>query len=127
MKQKRTIRIKDPKLRWIRDQLRLLLLEVKKAKTIELLNRTGNLQKSEGFWDEKSSDYKKFNLKAQELYSQNNDLSYAFNNSIIFCTVCRKIDKDMTYNPVSRRWFCVECYKFNQVFETEQGRPELYP
>ena len=84
MKKKRTIRIKDPKLRRIRDQLRLLLLEVKKAKTIELLNRTGKLQKSEGFWDEKSSDYKKLNLKAQELYSQNNDLSYAFNNSIIF-------------------------------------------
>ena len=127
MKQKRTVSIKDPKLRRIRDQLRILLLEVNKAKTIEILNRTGKLQKAEGFWDEKSSDYKRLHSKTQELSSQESDLRYAFNNSIIFCPVCRKIDKDMTYNPVSRRWFCVECYKFNQMFETEQGRPELYP
>jgi len=127
MKQKHTIRIKDPKLRRIRDQLRILLLEVKKAQTIEILNKKGELRKSEGFWNEKSSEFKKLHEKAQELSSQQSDLRYAFHNSIVFCPVCRKINKDMTYNQVSRVWFCVECYKFNQMFETEQGRPELYP
>lgn len=127
MKRKHTIRVKDSKLRRIRDQFRVLLLEVLKAKSIKISNRTIELQKSEGFWNEKSSDYKTLNRKAQELSSQKNDLDYAFHNSIVFCPVCRKINKDMTYNPVSRVWFCVECYKFNQMFETEQGRPELYP
>ena len=127
MKKKRTISIKDPKLRRIRDHFRILLLEAEKAKTIEILSRTSELQKAEGFWNEKSSDYKMLNRKAQELYSQESDLRYAFNNSIIFCPVCRKIDKDMTYNPYCQRWFCVECYKFNQEFEVKHGRPELYP
>lgn len=127
MKQKRAISIKNPKLRRIRDQFRVLLLEAEKAKTIEVLDKVGGLKKSEGFWDEKSSDYKGLHRAAQELYSQESDLRYAFNNSIVFCPVCGKIDKDMTYNPVSKKWFCVECYKFNQMFETEQGRPELYP
>lgn len=127
MKQKRTISIRDPKLRRIRDQLRVLLLEVLKSKSIKISNKKEKLRNSEGFWNERSSEFKKLHEKIQGLSSQRSDLRYAFHNSIVFCPVCRKINKDMTYNPVSRVWFCVECYKFNQMFETEQGRPELYP
>ena len=127
MKQKRTISIKDPKLRRIRDQFRVLLLRIGEARIIEILNRMGELQESEGFWDEKSSNYKRLQKETQELSSQESDLNSAINSSIIYCPVCRTNDKDMTYNPISRRWYCVECYKFNQMFETEQGRPELYP
>lgn len=124
---KRTISVEDPKLRRIRDRFRVLLLKVGHAKIIEILNRKGELQKSEGFWDEKSSNFKRLHKETQELSSQEDNLRYAINNSIIFCPVCRTINKDMTYNPVSKRWYCVECYTFNQEFEAKQGRSGLYP
>jgi hypothetical protein len=62
----------------------------------------------------------------RKLTSQENELRYAYNSSIIKCPVCMSIDKDMTYNPVLEKWFCIEFYEENKKFELEQGNPELY-
>ena len=127
MKKKLTIKIKDPRLRKVRYELRRLLQLAKSARLSEILEKERRLQQTEGFWDRNHPDYKRLHKETQELSSKENDLSYAYNASIAFCPVCREGDKDMTYNPVSKKWFCIECYKFNQEFEIRQGRPELYP
>ncbi len=127
MKKKRTITIRDPRLRKVRNGLRNLLMLAEAAEEKRILNKKQKLYNVDGFWDEDHINYKKLNREARKLNSQLNSLSYAYNASIIFCPVCREIDKDMTYNPVSNKWFCIECYNFNQDFEIRQGRPELYP
>lgn len=127
MKKKRTIRIKDPRLRKVRYELRNLLQLAKSAKIYEILDKKRQLYDIDGFWDRNHLDYKKLHKKVQKLSSQENDLRYAFNASIAFCPVCWEMDKDMTYNPVSGKWFCTECYTSNQRFEVSRGHPELYP
>lgn len=127
MKKKRTIRIKDPRLRKVRYELRRLLQLAKSEKIKEILYKKRELKEIEGFWDRGHPNFKRLNKEVQELNSQENDLSYAYNASITFCPICQSADKDMTYNPVSREWFCVECYESNQRFEASRGHPELYP
>ena len=127
MRKKRTITIKDPRLRKVRNELRCLIMLAEAAEEKKILNKKQELYNIEGFWDEFHVDYKNLNKQAQNLNSQINSLSYAYSSSIVFCPVCHEINKDMTYNPVSKKWFCTECYKFNQDFEIRQGRPELYP
>lgn len=127
MKKKRTITIKDPRLRKVRNELRCLIMLSEAAEEKKINNKVRNLYNVEGFWDENHIDHKKLNREARKLNSQLNNLRYAYNASIAFCPVCREINKDMTYNPVSKKWYCTECYRFNQDFETRQDRPELYP
>ena len=127
MKKKLTIKIKDPRLRKVRYELRRLLQLVKSAKIHEILDKKKVVGETEGFWDRNHPDYKRLHKQMQELASQENDLSYAYNSSIAWCAVCQSADKDMTYNPVSKKWFCIECYTSNQRFEASQGHPELYP
>lgn len=127
MKKKYTIRIRDPQLRRIRNELRALLQSAESAKLNEILDREWELQQSEGFWEKNHPNYKKLHRKSQELATLGNNLSFAYKSSIIKCPVCQRIDKDMTFNPVLKEWFCMECYESNRKFEIEQGRPDLYP
>ena len=47
--------------------------------------------------------------------------------SIIVCPVCFKTDKDMTYNPTRKEWYCIDCYvKLRKEF-AEEGQPEQFP
>ena len=127
MKKRKSIRIKNPTLKKIRNELRNLLFSAKSAKIHEILDKKQELQQTEGFWDENHPNYKTLHKKTQELSIQENKLSSAFSKSIIFCPVCMKMDKDMTYNPYYEEWYCMECYEANRVFYIEEGRPDLYP
>lgn len=119
MKKKRTIKITHPQLTRIRNEFRSLLTEAKSTKMNEILDKKWELQQSSGFWDKTHPDYKKLRKETEKLTSQENDLSYAYSASIIFCPVCMRIDKDMTYNPVLEKWFCTECYEKNKRLEIE--------
>lgn len=40
--------------------------------------------------------------------------------SILLCPACFHSDKDMTYNPVRKEWYCTECYaKLQKKFSEE--------
>ncbi|MFX1573903.1 MAG: hypothetical protein ACFFB0_14240 [Promethearchaeota archaeon] len=93
----------------------------------DLLDQQGIIQKSSNFWNKNHPEYHKMHKEVQKLASKQNELSYAFNASIIFCPVCMKIDKDMTYNPVLKKWYCMECYEASRKFQIEEGRPDLFP
>lgn len=124
---KRTIRIKDPRLIKARYEMRRFLQLVKSARIHEILNKKKVFYESEGFRDRTHPNFKSLHEEVQRLNSQENDLSYAYNSSIAWCAVCQSADKDMTYNPVSKKWFCTKCYTSNQRFEASRGHPELYP
>ncbi len=119
MKKKRTIKIRDPKLIKVRNNLRLILHLAKSSVLTDLLEQQINIQDSSHFWDKKHPQYNEMRKEVQELASRANDLSYAYSASIIKCPVCMRIDKDMTYNPVLEKWFCIECYEKNKKLEFE--------
>lgn len=118
-KKKRTVKIANPQLRRIRNELRNLLTEAKSEKMHEILDKKWELKHTEGFWDKTHPEYENLHKLSRELSCQENDLSYAYSASIIFCPACMRIDKDMTYNPVLEKWFCTECYEKNKSLEIE--------
>ncbi|MFX1454280.1 MAG: hypothetical protein ACFFDB_02795 [Promethearchaeota archaeon] len=127
MRKKKTIQIKDPRLRKIRNELRSLLFAARSVKMNEILDAELELQQTEGFWDKSHPNFKVLHKKARELSVQGEKLTHIYKASILFCPVCMKSDKDMTYNPVLEEWLCTECYEENRKFHIEEGRPDLFP
>lgn len=124
MKKKRTIIIKDPRLRKIRNNLRSLILEAIKSIQHRLLDEIEVIENTNGYFNFDNADLIERN---KELGTQKQLLDRQVNASIIFCPVCFKSDRDMTYNPVRETWFCTECYTKLQRGFTEEGNPEEFP
>ena len=47
--------------------------------------------------------------------------------SIVVCPVCFATNRDMTYNPVRKTWYCTECYEVLKKGNAERGTPEEFP
>ncbi len=65
--------------------------------------------------------------KAKELNDQWWDIERPLRASILLCPACFQSDKDMTYNPVRKEWYCTECYAKLKIGFTEDGEPEQFP
>ncbi|TFF97046.1 MAG: hypothetical protein EU541_08705 [Promethearchaeota archaeon] len=113
MKKKRTIRITHPQLVRIRNALREIIIYAQ-------LRQSQKIHREEVGLDINDPKYRK-------LSNEWSTLQRALENSICICPVCRAHEKDMTYNPHLKSWFCEECYKFNQNFYIREGEPEIYP
>lgn len=103
MKIKRTIIIKDPHLRRIRNNLRSVIISacsVEKSKSLDIEN--GDESK---FWA----------------------IERPLRASILLCPACFQSDKDMTYNPVRKEWYCTGCYAELKKGFTKEGQPEQFP
>lgn len=119
MKQKRIISIKDARLRKIRNNFRSLWISA-----------------THRIWDDLFDDedelYRK-NMTNSELYQlsriqqKKQDLKSMLDQSICLCPVCQQIDQDMVFNPVTKRWFCVDCYEMNRKFYRHTKDALLYP
>ncbi|MBD3211008.1 MAG: hypothetical protein GF311_00230 [Candidatus Lokiarchaeota archaeon] len=48
-------------------------------------------------------------------------------NSIAQCPACKASDKNMTYNPFLKQWFCNECYQLNHNFYFDKDESHLFP
>ena len=130
MKKKRTISIKHKKLKYIRDNFRILLLKVaqeellkilKKIKKIEY-NDHGKLKHPNDLTIEEKTilnDLTKIKVEIRQLIDK----------SICKCHRCIKTDQDMTYNPVDKAWYCVDCYKEMQRWTAKKktGISVLFP
>ena len=109
MKKEKTIVVRDPKLRKIRDNLRTILIlesgareeEITAQKRKILFDKDGNAQtltvKEERKAIKLSLEYRKY--------------LFSMRDSICFCQLCHSTDKDMSYNPKFKQWFCVDCSK----------------
>ena len=101
MNKKKTIALKDPRLRAIRNSLR------------EVINLTVLEERRKLFGSMKKQD--KNTKDGYELYcklhAKRDELSKNRKESIIECPACNCIDRDMRYNPYDSAWYCVDCYK----------------
>ncbi|TXT63055.1 MAG: hypothetical protein BAJALOKI3v1_440001 [Promethearchaeota archaeon] len=116
MKKKRVIKLKDPRLRKIRKNLRELLLKAFSRKLNEILDKQDKIRENPDL------NYYEKQEKQIELESIIQDLKLARNGAPLSCSTCSRIDIDLVYNPVFEEWYCEECYEFNS-----QGHKDWFP
>lgn len=129
LKKKRTIVIKDPQLRKIRTNLRRLLISACKTEQSKIHDNEERLReeeraskKNEDTYDDEK--YRRLNKELDERYWA---IETPLRASILECPVCFKSDKDMTYNPVRKMWYCTECYEKLRKGNIKRGTPEEFP
>jgi len=128
MKDKRIIRIQDPRLQKIRNEFRKLLLAWKNDLIRKLEEQRRALKIIEGkrvaIVDRDAETLKKY-YELQETVA--NIRAWA-SQSILRCRTCGQTDKDMQYNKGSREWFCSECIekhrKMRNILIAKKGRGE---
>lgn len=110
MNKKKTIALKDPRLRAIRNSLRKVIdiaIHKEMDKLFDLMKRE-NRETTDGY----------------EKYWKLSDMKYALKSSletsIIECPACNCIDRDMRYNPYDEAWYCIDCFKLigDMYYET---------
>ena len=69
----------------------------------------------------------KFRKLAKELNEKYWTIERPLRASILLCPICFKSDKNMTYNPVRKVWFCVGCYEKLRKGNQKRGTPEEFP
>ena len=116
MKKKRVIKLKNPKLRKIRKNLRELLLNVFSEKLSEILDEKGKIRENQAV-----SNNEKVK-KLRDLSREIQNLELAKRKAPLSCSTCKRIDIDLVYNPVYNTWYCEDCYEFNA-----KGEPDNYP
>lgn len=115
MKDKRIISVKDPKLRKIRNELREVLLQARRAEWREIYDEMKEIDSNEEGdsipMDELAPSQLRRFRELQQLENENRETG---RKSICMCYNCGKADQDMYYNHSYRAWFCIECVKFLQ-------------
>lgn len=117
MKRAKTIVIKNPKLRKIRDNLRKILILECVAREEEISARKRKI-----LFDEEGK-IRSLTIKEEEevlkLSLELRKYMFSMRESICSCQLCHSTDKDMSYNPKEKRWYCVDCSKelenFSQI------------
>ena len=99
MEKKRTIRLRNPKLRKVRYGLRTLLVREANKRIIAKIKEKGDLRCSAGYSDEKHD----------ELYRQEIQLRKLKKASICSCATCSDRKKDHVFVPKTREWYCEIC------------------
>jgi len=112
MRDKRAIIIKNPRLREVRNNLRLILLS---AVTDRLTNLLDERQKLKIGKDGSPSELSQY----RDLQKQESQLSMSADKSICKCVACGKADRDMVYNKPYRAWYCTECYNMHRAYAKE--------
>jgi len=127
MKRKQTIRLKDPRLRKARTELRTLLHLVWQEYRRALSDQI------DAIYNDKSLDYESRTKKVGQIIDEIKTLDFTYNHSCIRCRVCGHQDLDLTYNPKDSTWYCESCYRANQEYYKENPHPykpdwrDLYP
>lgn len=106
----------------IRNNLRALFIEACGAEQIKIQNKKEILMKNEDFYENE-----KYRRLSKELNDQYWAIERPLKASILYCPVCGKADKDMTYNPMRKTWYCTECYEKLKKGNIERGTPEEFP
>ncbi|MFX1328809.1 MAG: hypothetical protein ACFE91_11835 [Promethearchaeota archaeon] len=124
MKNKRTIIIKNPHLRRIRNNLRLLLIEACGIKQRKLQKEKERIKQIPEYFENHPPELLN---RVKELNDQFWEIERPLRASILLCPVCFQTDKDMTYNPMRKTWYCSECYEKLKSANINRGTPEEFP
>ena len=110
MKDKRTIRIKNPKLQKIRNELRKMWLAATAPRFKKYFDELEKIEKTErGYWRKNFSPRQK--QRAIELTEKQRELDRLINRSICQCPSCNASEKDMISNRPLDMWYCTECFQ----------------
>jgi len=124
MKKKRTISINDAKLRKVRDNLRLVLFKAVSVEWRMYFDERHKLSTDLNGNIRNLSESKK--PRAVELTKRMNEIDMLMEKSIIQCPACKMIDKDMTFNPELKQWYCTQCYRemgeLYYLWQRKEGR-----
>ena len=125
MKKDKTIRIKDPKLRMIRNNLRSIIKRAEYKKFKELSEEIRKLMHIRNYRDGKKPTPEE-DEQAQKLSNERDRIENALERSIIYCPECKRTDKDTRYFTKWAEWVCVDCYdKVVKIWEhAEKYRKE---
>ncbi len=121
-KNKKTILIKDPQLRKIRNNFRRLIKIACRVEQDRIHDKDSELRENVNYYDDLD-----IRRQAKELNEQIWTIEQPLRDSILECPVCFKSDKDMTYNPVRKVWYCTDCYEKLRKGNIERGTPEESP
>ncbi|MFX1467339.1 MAG: hypothetical protein ACFFB8_01650 [Promethearchaeota archaeon] len=124
MKKKRTIAIKKACLRRIRNNLRIIILKANTQVQLRILEEIERIKQIPEYYENHPPELLN---QVQELYDKEKQIERIKRASILLCPACFKSDKDMTYNPVRKEWYCTECYAKLKKGFTEDGEPEQFP
>lgn len=124
MKVKRTIIIRNQHLRRLRNNLRSLLTEACGAEQGRLQGEKEKLMAVPDYFDNPPPELLK---QVKELNDQFWAIETPLRESILLCPACFQSDRDMTYNPVRKEWYCTGCYAELKKGFTEEGQPEQFP
>jgi len=125
LKKKLTISIRSPSLRKIRDNFRSLIMEVNKTFQHKLADKRNLISRE--IFENSEEDNKILHEKIRELEQMIQKNERILYESIVVCPVCFATNKDMTYNPVRKMWYCTECYEKLRKGNQERGTPEEFP
>ncbi len=108
MKKKKTIVIKNSSLQKIRNNFRRILI-------LESNRRSGKITDSRrAIEHDPDGNLRELSTEEQRrvinLCTKSNYLSDKLRDSICVCGSCHAVDKDMTFNPTIKRWYCVDCF-----------------
>ncbi len=104
LNKKRTIRLKDPKLRKVRTALRTLLVRETSKRISDLTKKQNFLRKNHPLND------KEFYQSDSLLENEKNRLRRQRKASICSCATCSDMKEDHVFSPISREWYCEKCY-----------------
>ncbi len=101
MKEKRTICVRNAKLRKIRFGLRVLLVREAEKRILSKNAEEADLLRSAEYSDEKYS----------KLYDEEIQLRKLLKASICSCATCSDMEKDHVFVPKTREWYCEKCFE----------------
>ena len=123
MKKKRTIILKTPSLIKIRNNLRSLILRVCSAVQLGIYDEIEKIKTPDYYKDPRPEiDEELLRMSDREAQIERSKRA-----SILLCPACFKADRDMTYNPVLKEWYCTNCYPVLKKGFAEDGQPETFP
>lgn len=110
MNKKRIIKLKTPRLRRARTELRTLLRLAFQRRVFKLYDKIEAIEQNS-----------KLALKAKEYQEKHiqeeiKALKYSYNHSALKCRVCGHQDLDLIHNPIDDLRYCGICYEFNQSY-----------
>lgn len=110
MKKERAIIIKNPHLRKVRNQLRVLL-------KLWIADIRSSLR------DQKFAYFKDNDIRFAETHKKLSSLRLLEIRSICSCLFCDRSDRNMIYVPDMKQWLCIDCH--SEQVHHEQLRDEL--
>ena len=63
----------------------------------------------------------------QALNKKRERINRMIEDSICICNSCMKADRNMTFNPIEKNWYCDECYVRIKAFYHGKKEEKYFP